>query len=635
MENLKMENNTKKLEFTFEIGTIDHLGVKLYSTIPPMIAELISNAWDADAHNVYLYFNDNNPKSIIVKDDGTGMDFDELNEKFLKIGRNRRIATESDRTPSGRPVLGKKGLGKLSMFGIGKKITISTIKNGKKNSFIMNYDEIKKRSQQKTYEPVIVDLDVDTEEQSGTEIKIENLARKTGFDLPGYRKSILNRFSIFSSDFIVNINDNKELQINANSILTENYQFKWEYPEDFIKEQNSFQELYDFGTQNNIKGTIYTSATPLSKSQQGIILFSRGKLVQESMSFSERANDNFFQYMSGSFSVDFIDESPEVDNCSTDRKSLAWDTYENTDLDLLKQLLARIVSITQNKWRQSRKEAKMQRIKSRGVDVDKWINELNPAEKTLARKLVDAIVENENISEDAVSNYISYIRDMYGFAGFQDFTAKLDELGVLGNENAIKLLTDWSEIEAKEYAKISIGRIKTIEQFDKYIKENASENKVIQKFLEEFPWLLDPKMEKFEREVTFTDILKRTFSDDQELESNRRIDFLCTKSSGVVHVIELKRPNIKLTVKQIQQIAEYVEFTKNHFPQSVDKVKGYLISDNMTYEPGAETIREALEHKDIFVKSYSDLLAEARLYNKELYERYTNIENRKKESFRE
>ena len=630
-----MENNTKKLEFTFEIGTIDHLGVKLYSTIPPMIAELISNAWDADAHNVYLYFNDNNPKSIIVKDDGTGMDFDELNEKFLKIGRNRRIATESDRTPSGRPVLGKKGLGKLSMFGIGKKITISTIKNGKKNSFIMNYDEIKKRSQQKTYEPVIVDLDVDTEEQSGTEIKIENLARKTGFDLPGYRKSILNRFSIFSSDFIVNINDNKELQINANSILTENYQFKWEYPEDFIKEQNSFQELYDFGTQNNIKGTIYTSATPLSKSQQGIILFSRGKLVQESMSFSERANDNFFQYMSGSFSVDFIDESPEVDNCSTDRKSLAWDTYENTDLDLLKQLLARIVSITQNKWRQSRKEAKMQRIKSRGVDVDKWINELNPAEKTLARKLVDAIVENENISEDAVSNYISYIRDMYGFAGFQDFTAKLDELGVLGNENAIKLLTDWSEIEAKEYAKISIGRIKTIEQFDKYIKENASENKVIQKFLEEFPWLLDPKMEKFEREVTFTDILKRTFSDDQELESNRRIDFLCTKSSGVVHVIELKRPNIKLTVKQIQQIAEYVEFTKNHFPQSVDKVKGYLISDNMTYEPGAETIREALEHKDIFVKSYSDLLAEARLYNKELYERYTNIENRKKESFRE
>lgn len=627
-------SKNKKLEFTFEIGTIDHLGVKLYSTIPPMIAELISNAWDADAHNVYLYFNDGSSKSIVVKDDGSGMDFDELNEKFLKIGRNRRIATQSDQTPGNRFVLGKKGLGKLSMFGIGKKITISTIKDGKKNSFEMDYDAIKACSHNKTYEPILLDYELDTEEPSGTEIKIENLARQSGFDLQGIRKNILSRFSIFSNDFIVHINDNEDLKINASGTTTENYQFKWEFPKDFSDEQKSFPELYEFGIKNDITGTIYTSTTPLSKKQQGIILFSRGKLVQESMSFSERANDNFFQYMAGSFSVDFVDNSPIVDNCSTDRKSLAWDTYENTDLDNLRQLLEKIVSMTQSKWRQLRKEAKKQKIRERGVDLDKWIEDLNPAEKTLARKLVDAILENENISEEAVTSYISYIKDMYGFTGFQDFTAKLDKLGVLGNENAIKLLTDWSEIEAKEYAKISMGRIKTIEQFDKYIRENASENKVIQKFLEEFPWLLDPKMEKFEREVTYTNLLKRNFSDEDEVESNRRIDFLCTKSSGVVHVIELKRPNIKLTVKQIQQIAEYVEFIKKQFPQSVEKVKGYLISDNMTYEPGAETVRMGLESANIYIKSYSDLLAEARLYNKELYDLYANIKT-KKESLEE
>lgn len=624
-------SDNKKLEFTFEIGTIEHLGVKLYSTIPPMIAELISNSWDADAHNVYLFFEDKGEKSITVKDDGSGMDFDELNEKFLKIGRNRRVEIKTDKTQNGRPVLGKKGLGKLSMFGIGKKITITTIKNGKKNSFVMDYEEIKKCSQKRTYEPRIIDFEIETKDNSGTEIKIENLARQTGFDLQAIRRNILSRFSIFSSDFIVHINDDDSLVINSNSLLSEDYQFKWEFPNNFESDQKSFQDLYDFGVGNNINGLIYTSSTPLSKKQQGIALFSRGKLVQESMSFSERANDNFFQYMAGTFFVDFVDNSFEIDNCSTDRKSLAWDSYGNTDLDYLNKLLEKIVSITQNKWRQSRKELKKQKIKDRGIDLDKWIGELNPAEKPLARKLIDAILENENIGEEATNNYISYIKDMYSFTGFQDFTTKLDELGVLGNENAIKLLTDWSEIEAKEYAKISIGRIKTIEQFDKYIKDNASENKVIQKFLEEFPWLLDPKMEKFEREVTFTELLKRTFPDDKELEANRRIDFLCTKSSGVIHVIELKRPNIKLTVKQIQQIAEYVEFTKNHFPQSVDKVKGYLISDNMTYEPGAETVREALESKDIFVKSYSDLLAEARLYNKELYDHYTLIEDMKKE----
>lgn len=622
--------SNKKLEFTFEIGTIDHLGVKLYSTIPPMLAELVANAWDADAHNVYLNFTDGNFKSISVRDDGLGMDFDELNNKFLKIGRNRRIENGVDLTEGNRPVLGKKGLGKLSMFGIGKKITVSTIKSGKKNTFIMDYDELQKCKQTSTYEPVLVDVDKECSETTGTTILIENLARQTGFDLQAYRNGLLRRFSIFSSDFVVHINDDDSLKISQNSLKDDNYQFLWSFPNDFISEKEEFFDLYNFAIEKGIKGEIYTSVTPLTKKQQGIVLFSRGKLVQESMSFSSRGNDNFFQYMAGNFFVDFIDASKEIDNCSTDRKSLAWDSYENNDLDKLNKLLEKIVALTQRKWRLLRKEAKKQRIKERGIDLENWIDNLNPAEKPLARKLVDAILENESISEDSVHNYILYIRDMYGFKGFQDFTSKLDELGFLGNENAIKLLTDWAEIEAKEYAKISMGRIKTIEQFDKYIKENASESKVIQKFLEEFPWLLDPKMEKFEREITFTELLRRTFPDNKEPESNRRIDFLCTKTSGVIHIIELKRPNIKLTVKQIQQIAEYVEFTKNHFPQSAEKIKGYLISDNMTYEPGAETVREGLESKNIFVKSYSDLLCEARLYNKELYDHYTKIEDAKK-----
>ena len=80
----------KELQVTFDINTIDHLGVKLYSTIPPMIAELVSNAWDADANNVYINFKNEGEKTITVSDDGIGMTFSELNDYFLKIGRNRR-----------------------------------------------------------------------------------------------------------------------------------------------------------------------------------------------------------------------------------------------------------------------------------------------------------------------------------------------------------------------------------------------------------------------------------------------------------------------------------------------------------------------------------------------------------------
>lgn len=197
-------------------------------------------------------------------------------------------------------------------------------------------------------------------------------------------------------------------------------------------------------------------------------------------------------------------------------------------------------------------------------------------------------------------------------------------------EHAIKLLTDWNTIEAKEYAKIAIGRVKTIEQFEKFIQTNASERDVIQKFLEEFPWLLDAKMSKFEREITYTKLLKQKFNDESILpESNRRLDFLCTNSAGVIHVIELKRPRIKLTMKEIQQICEYVEFIETQFPQTQGNVKGFLISDNMTYEPGANKYRKGLEKEGIFIKSYSDLLAEARRYNDDLYKMYEDISMKK------
>src|SRR5690606_32868899 len=107
------------LKMTFDPMTIEHLGVRMYSTLPPVISELIANAYDANAELVTVILNDDNEiKEIVVEDDGDGMLFDEINEKFLKIGRNRRDDEGDEPTEKGRRVIGKKGLGKLSFFGI-------------------------------------------------------------------------------------------------------------------------------------------------------------------------------------------------------------------------------------------------------------------------------------------------------------------------------------------------------------------------------------------------------------------------------------------------------------------------------------------------------------------------------------
>ena len=87
----------KELQVTFDINTIDHLGVKLYSTIPPMIAELVSNAWDADANNVYINFKNEGEKTITVSDDGIGTWIKPVIDSDITLRRNDVHWTKSQR----------------------------------------------------------------------------------------------------------------------------------------------------------------------------------------------------------------------------------------------------------------------------------------------------------------------------------------------------------------------------------------------------------------------------------------------------------------------------------------------------------------------------------------------------------
>lgn len=101
---------------------------------------------DAGADNVWITLIDNDPddKRIIVEDDGDGMSFDEVNNNFLVIGRRRRDEDESRENSKGRRITGKKGVGKLALFGIGKTIKIETTKKSEpyKTTFTLDWEGI-------------------------------------------------------------------------------------------------------------------------------------------------------------------------------------------------------------------------------------------------------------------------------------------------------------------------------------------------------------------------------------------------------------------------------------------------------------------------------------------------------------
>lgn len=619
-----MENDGFKIKF--DKNTIDHLGIKLYSKFPPVVAELISNSYDADAENVIIKIDYIN-KVVTVCDDGIGMNHEELNENFPKIGRNRRKAERTGLSKiKKRKVTGKKGLGKLAVFGIAKTIEVHSIKDNIKNAFSMNYDELKAEIDNE-YMPKVLYENIKVNQSPQTKIVIRDITQKKIMDVESLACNLSKRFSFYDSDFkveLLDLNSGKKIEITK-SIYFEKLdkEFEWLFPKDFENELNQ-AEWVTWLKNNNVTGKIYTKKTPFHKSEAGFYIYVRNKLAAENDFFDDRANDTFNGYVTGYFNIDFIDDSDEVDYISTDRKNILWESDEK--LVELKRNLNKLVGKVASLWKEGRRQKKESQLNL----PPNFFDGLSPLEVSSIKRVKETLLSNsiETDSIDSLKRVLDSMRVLYKFESFQKYIEDLDDEN-LTVEKVEKITNDWEYIESKELAKISIGRIRAIEQFEKYIRNDASETKVIQPFLEKFPWILDPRITTFEREVTFKKILKDNFPDSELEESNRRLDFLCNLVNGELIIIELKRPRIKISLKEIRQAREYERFLLKNHKESIEKgVKTFLISDQFEMDEETKDFYSSLEQtKKLKIRSYSDLLQQARQYNKEYIDRYKEIES--------
>jgi hypothetical protein len=71
-----MNSKPRTLRLRFHGRILYHFGIQMYQIPVAAVAELISNAWDADAENVSVVLPENIDQSsvIVIKDDGTTRD---------------------------------------------------------------------------------------------------------------------------------------------------------------------------------------------------------------------------------------------------------------------------------------------------------------------------------------------------------------------------------------------------------------------------------------------------------------------------------------------------------------------------------------------------------------------------------
>lgn len=379
-------------ELKFDPKTIEHLGVKMYATLPPALAELISNAYDADASKVTVEFLEQNgtPKAITVYDDGTGMTSEDIQKKFLVIGRNRRTV-DGDK-PSDkfkRLPTGKKGLGKLALFGLAKDVSVDTVKNGNRNRFNLNWDSL--LNADGVYKPISDVINQLVTTKTGTTIQLSNLKRKSQFDIPAIADSLSKIFIVDSSFQIVLKDSNGKETVVSDDRRYGNIeqQFKWTQSE-LIKSESPF-----FG---KVELYLVTGKTPIPPSSglRGIAIFSRGKLVNLPEYFTDSASSHFYQYLTGWIKADFIDLLDE-DVISTNRQSINWD---NPEMSNFRKFLSGLISQVGQEWRKKRSEKKDKDLEEEtGIDKQKWFNSLPEEVRESVEKIVQGLTQNDDVSE--------------------------------------------------------------------------------------------------------------------------------------------------------------------------------------------------------------------------------------------
>lgn len=390
------------LELKFDPQTIQHLGVKMYATLPPALAELISNSYDADASVVTVEFTERNgsPTAITITDDGHGMSLSDIQTKFLKIGRNRRNVEGDNPSPRFRRLpTGKKGLGKLALFGLAKQISVDTIRDGKRNRFHLNWDNLLNSTD--TYRPDIDILDRETTQSNRTVIQLNELKRRSSFDLDSIADSLAKIF-IVDSDFQIKLKGP-----NGKHILVENSrrysaikpEFEWNEA-DLVGPENAYKD--------KISLRFITAATPIPPSSglRGIALFSRGKLVNAPEYFSDSTSSHFYQYLTGWIKADFIDLIDE-DVISTNRQSINWDHPLMADF---RSKLSELISSAAKDWRKRRAERKnVDFEKNTGINKEKWFSTLPEN----VRDSVKSIVKNMGDSEEVAETFAPVVQALY------------------------------------------------------------------------------------------------------------------------------------------------------------------------------------------------------------------------------
>ena len=560
---------------TVGLNVLKHLGLGLYSNVPAVLAEAVANAWDADAEEVTIEI-DQSAGRITITDDGHGMTVDDVNSRYLNIGYERRKAPGGATSPRlNRPVMGRKGIGKLSLFSIANVITLQTRRSGEAHGFLMSAADIeaalKEDSSGEYYPSQLGPKEIDLLSDSGTKITLTGLKRQLYLTSSALRRRIARRFSIIGEEYSFRV----VLDGTPITIEDRGYHDKLEYiwvfgnrGEKAAAAASQLEKIFrrpveiGNGGSHRIEGWIGTARKAGDLKDDGenlnkILVMVRDKLAQEDILEEFGEGGVYSKYLIGEIHADFLDSDDAEDIATTSRQRII---EEDPRYRALREKVRDEVKIIQSEWTDLRNQTGTTRALTI-PQIDKWFQSLDLGHQAAARRLFGRI--NELPIDDPSEKRQLFISSILAFEGmrFRQLIDRIKEVSAEDLEAVGRIFGQLDDLEASAYYQISRDRLAVIDKLTDLVDDDAKE-RVMQEHLFQHLWLLDPSWER----ATHTEMMERRVetalrqvSEELTDEQRRsRVDIQYSTTGGKHVVIELKRAGrILESTDLIQQVQKY------------------------------------------------------------------------------
>ena len=561
----------RPLEIKISLAALEHLGMNLYSTIPAVLSEIVANAWDADAGRVMVTLG---ASEIAIEDDGIGMTRDQVVDRFLDVGFQRRKAMGA-LTPKGRQPMGRKGIGKLSSFSIATVVTVYTTSNGERTAFRMDAQHIRERMRVDDDGACPVEeLDKWPEELgAGTRIVLTRLKHEaTAQTTSGLRQRIARRFSVIGPQHGFAVVVDGECISPGDRGYDRHVEYCWTYGDDAGVRQR-FGNLADnqppasrnamLPTGLAISGWIGTVKKPnFLKADDGenlnrLAVFMRGKVAQEDVLGDFGLKEIFADYLVGEIHCDDLDQNDGEDIATSSRQALKHDDPRFVELRRFVHGELRYIA---SQWTELRNDQGA-KVFCRDVPaVAAWLEALQGDTKKKAAKWIGRL--NVLPAGDQAKRELLKA-SILAFESYR-WKEQLDFLGNVSNENLATVLhvfKDIADLERSYYGQIAKGRLRIIDTLEEKLDANQKQA-MIRDHIYKHLWLLDPSWDIAEgsqvSERTITKHLQETSRELTEEERRARIDIGYRMTGGVHVIIELKRSSVRTPLTRlVDQVMKY------------------------------------------------------------------------------